>query len=83
MKRSEVKHHHFRNKRYNCLELLQKLEDYLAEKKLLSTGFDGTALPNQQWLLTAILHIRPDDPLKVLQSPSQDKISYNLKVNEQ
>ena len=58
-------------KNFTAAQLLDILEKICKNGNLPSTGLTYLALPNIEWLLTAIKHLDPDDTYSVLQKKFQ------------
>ena len=50
---------------YDCAELLEKLEKFLAEKNMAPPGMTVGNLPDKTWLLTVINTLDSEDSMKV------------------
>lgn len=81
MEKDEVVHHSYRYRKYTSSELLEILEKLLAEKKLKPTGLTIGTLPDQDWLLNAILHVDPTDKHELIGPKKETKINYVLEIN--
>ena len=82
-KKTEVVHHHYTDRKFTSIELLEKLEELLKSKKLNPTGLNMLTLPDQEWLCNIILTIDPEDPYGLLQRKISEQNSFTLKVNEE
>ena len=83
LKRKEITQHHFRYYKFNALELLEILNKMLKEKNLKPSGLDGSALPNIDWLMNAIVSLDGSDPHELLQPKKEEKTSYQIEVSDE
>jgi hypothetical protein len=49
----------------SVMRLLEKLEDILDELEMPSTGMSISSLPNEEWILRAIMFVDPDNKFQV------------------
>ncbi len=68
MKREGMSRHNFQVKKYNSSELLDMLDDLLKNGKKPSTGLSSLTIPDQEWLLNAILNVDPTDKFGLFDS---------------
>lgn len=83
MKRVDVVHHHFRFRKYTSAELLEHLENMLKAKGKKPAGLSFHTLPDQQWLLNTILHVDPNDPLRLIKTQREEEVKAEIEVNEE
>jgi len=79
----KVVRNHYRFKVHNTSDLLEILENALAERGMKPTGLNQSTLPDSNWISDAILSLDANDPYKLLSTRKNKQDEEPVELNDE